>query len=522
MSLWKIAWRSIQRRGLASSLTALSMALGVMLVVAVLLIHGLVEQSFKNKSSLGYNMIVGAKGGKLQLVLNTVYYLSQPIENIGYEYYQEFLSAEEKSAYAREIGVEQLGADRDGRYHLLVKFAIPLCLGDYYGEFRVVGTTPQLFDELVYDLERAQKYEFAAGRNFKVHSREHGYFECVLGFKVAREMNLDLGAKISAAHGDPEGWLHDEHPFTVVGILAPSGTPVDRAVFVNMEGFLLMDGHAKPIETENDEQAENDQKSLQAGPLGDDEATGPDSDGTAADGIESVAGSGNLDNPGQVAGGDTGRPAENRVAEHGEFQPLTLPEREVTSLVVRTVSPLVSMGLQNTINEAPAAQAVLPVGEIYALFREFVMPIKMVLLGLTVMICVVSGVSILVSIYNSMSDRRHEIAVMRALGAGRGTVMAVVLWESIFLSLGGGLIGWVGGHALIGLASPIIEDRTGVSISFFEMAPPLILGNLDSEIAISTEWLLIPALILLAILVGILPAMSAYRTDVSRSLSANP
>ena len=96
MSLWKIAWRSIQQRGLASALTALSMALGVLLVVAVLSIHGVVSQSFKNNSSLGYNLIVGAKGGKLQLTLNTVYYLSQPVENIPYEYYLEFTDGGER------------------------------------------------------------------------------------------------------------------------------------------------------------------------------------------------------------------------------------------------------------------------------------------------------------------------------------------------------------------------------------------------------------------------------------------
>src|SRR5687768_13962754 len=90
MSLWKIAWRSIQQRGLASLLTALSMALGVMMVVAVLAIYGVVSESFHNNSSLGYGMIVGAKGGKLQLTLNTVFYLSQPVENIPYDYYLEF------------------------------------------------------------------------------------------------------------------------------------------------------------------------------------------------------------------------------------------------------------------------------------------------------------------------------------------------------------------------------------------------------------------------------------------------
>src|SRR5688572_15301922 len=97
MSLFYIAWRSILQRGLASLLTSISMALGVLLVVVVLTIHGVVSDSFRNNSSLGYNMIVGAKGGKLQLTLNTVFYLSQPVENIPYDYYLEFVGPEQRA-----------------------------------------------------------------------------------------------------------------------------------------------------------------------------------------------------------------------------------------------------------------------------------------------------------------------------------------------------------------------------------------------------------------------------------------
>src|SRR5581483_11126105 len=96
MSLFRIALRSILQRGVASLLTTFSMALGVMLVVAVLSIHGVISQSFRNNASLGYNMIVGAKGGQEQLTLNTVFYLSKPVENIPYTYYLEFLKRQER------------------------------------------------------------------------------------------------------------------------------------------------------------------------------------------------------------------------------------------------------------------------------------------------------------------------------------------------------------------------------------------------------------------------------------------
>ena len=102
MSLFTIAFRSIQQRGVASLLTMASMALGVMLVVAVLSIHGVVSQSFRNNASLGCNMIVGPKGGKEQLVLNTVYYLSAPVENIPYTFYLEFKSKSERETLLAE------------------------------------------------------------------------------------------------------------------------------------------------------------------------------------------------------------------------------------------------------------------------------------------------------------------------------------------------------------------------------------------------------------------------------------
>ena len=504
MSKWKIAWRSIQQRGLASTLTALSMALGVMLVVAVISIHGLVEQSFRNNSSLGYNMIVGAtKGGRLQLVLNTVYYLSQPVENIPYSYYQEFLSAEDVETYRQAVGIDELGVGRDGKFRLFTKFAIPICMGDYYGHFRVIGTTPQLFDDFVYDLNNGTTYQFGQGRNFETFHETHGYFEAVIGAKVAREKQLEIGSRIAATHGDPEGELHDEHPFTVVGILDMTGTPIDRGVFVNIEGFYLMDGHAKPVPQDPREVPVQ---------------------------------------PPVPAGVIAATPPQTESKSTLTFQPLTVPEREVTAILIKTVNQVVTPGLMNTINEGNTAQAALPVAEIYGLFTTIVGPIKQVLLALTVMICVVSGVSILVSIYNSMSDRQHEIAVMRALGAGRGTVMSVVLFEAIILALGGGLIGFCTGHILIGTAGPTIEDQTGVAIGFFDFPSvnvneyfnvDWLIGAINgvrgwggyepvSSLPVPTELWLIPGLILLAVAVGLLPAMAAYRTDVSRALSANP
>jgi putative ABC transport system permease protein len=532
MSLLRIAYRSILQRSVASLLTMLSMALGVSLVVAVLSIHGVVAQSFRNNASLGYNMIVGAKGGQEQLTLNTVFYLSKPVENIPYTYYLEFLKQPQRDALqqhslavrCRELSeaalalaaagsglgglVHQQAAGalglhvapdtraraffppvelgRNGKYGLMTELAIPVCLGDYFGRFRVVGTTPDLFNELVYDVERQRKFEFAQGRNFRWHDPEHGYFEAVVGSTVARELNLRLGDQIAPRHGDPEGHTH-ARTFTIVGILRPSGTPNDRAVFINMEGFYLMEDHAKPLEAEP------------APPAGLSEQQQRDALIAAAR-------------------------QRAAVQRDPDPEPLPVEQREVTAILLK-VPPMFAPGIENAINEGIEAQAVLPVAVIYGLFEFIVNPIQYTLLVLTALICIVSGISILVSIYNSMSERRGEIAIMRALGASRATVMTIILLEATLLALGGGVMGWLAGHTGCWLLSPWIEEQTGVQIGFYSGEPALrvlswlgLSGSLAEQVVLPLESVLIPALVLLAIGVGIWPAISAYRTDVARSL----
>ena len=128
MSLWKIAWRSIRQRTLASGLTAFSMGMGVALVVTVLVIYSVINQSFR-RGAQGYDLIVGAKGSQLQLVLNTVFHLGQPLENIPYSYYQEFV---------------------EGRFAPAVEAAIPICTGHDYKGYPAVATIPEYFEKLTY------------------------------------------------------------------------------------------------------------------------------------------------------------------------------------------------------------------------------------------------------------------------------------------------------------------------------------------------------------------------------------
>ena len=460
MSFWKIAWRNIEQRGLASSLTALSMALGVAVMIAVIVIHSIAVRQFEQNAQ-GYHLIVGGKGGALQLVLSSVYHIGQPLYPIPYTYYQKFLPG--------------------GEFADVTELAIPMCLGDSYESpggalFRVIGTTPELFDEIEYGTHAdgtPKSYEFEQGGRglrdaFSLHGEEfhQAAYEAVVGSVVAAQAGLKLGDEIQPTHGiGSEGHKHEG--FEIVGILKPTGTANDRAVFINIEGFYLLEGHAlSPDDDHADEEA-----------LSIDQTTSNE---------------------------------DEHAHDHGHAHaPLPIEQREVTSILVLCNSPLGPTALDYAINkgEDRIAQSVAPAREVAVLMNSIVGPVRIVLLVLTVLIIIVAGVSILVSIYNSMNERSHDIAVMRALGASRGAVMAIILVESIRLSLGGGLIGILLGHGLIGLAGPYVVERTGIALSMFEF---------DWQ-----ELVLIPALVVLASLVGLLPALAAYRTDVAKSLAGS-
>ncbi|MEN6459637.1 MAG: ABC transporter permease [Thermoguttaceae bacterium] len=436
MSLWKIAWRSIQQRFFVSMLTVLSMGLGVALVVAVLVVYNVVYQSF-HRGGEGYDLIVGAKGGREQLVLNTVFYLSQPVGNIPYSLYDEL-----------KVG---------SRFASDVETAIPVCMGHTYQGFRVVGTVPEMFTDLKY--RGNESYQFAQGRNFK----EDEPFEAVLGSVAAYRTQLQIGEDVRSIAG---GGHTDKKPFKVVGILAPTGTPVDHAVFVNMRGFQAMH-HAG--EAADHDEAESPDKQHQ-------EAAKPE---------------------------ERHEEAAHHDHAHGE---------EISAVLVCIDQKRANAGrtdvVARMINDGKVAQAVVPARVVADLFEGVVGKLQWILLGMAVLTVIEAGIAIMVSIYNSMSDRRHEIAVMRALGASRFTVMIVILMESILLALMGGAMGLLLGHGAIWVCTPLIADWTGVVVGLLQFQ--------------WMELVLIPGLIVLASAVGYLPAVAAYRTDVAKSLITTP
>jgi putative ABC transport system permease protein len=506
----------MEQRGLASALTALSMALGVAVMIVVIVVYSVTVRQFEQNAQ-GYNLIVGGKGGSLQLVLSTVYHIGQPLYPIPYTYYQKFLPG--------------------GEFGEVTAVAIPQTLGDSYQApngtmFRVIGTTPDLFDKIEYGRKSdgtPLRYEFqTGGRNLIEASQLHGEafhdaaFEAVVGSIVAAQSKLKVGDEIQPTHGiGGDGHKHDG--FKLVGILKPTGTANDRAVFINIEGFYRLEGHSL-TESAEDKAAEraHDAKEHEKDKHHDGEAAHKD-DAAHKDEHhegESVKDAGHKDADAHEAEHHGAEHAgevhhDGDEDEHGHHhhehahEPLPIDQREVTSILVLCKNALGPMSLDMAINKGKdrIAQSVAPAREVSVLLNSIVGPLRVVLLVLTVLVVIVAGISIMVSIYNSMNERSHDIAVMRALGASRNAVMGIVLMESILLAVGGGLIGILLGHGIIGLASPYIVDRTGISLSLLEF---------DWQ-----ELVLIPGLVVLASLVGFLPALAAYRTDVAKALAGS-
>jgi len=456
MNLVTIAYKSIRQRSLASSLTALSVALGVMLMVSVLVIYGIIDRVF-GQQSIGYNLIVGPKGSDVQLVLNTVYRVWRPIENLPYLYYKELAEGEEFAPYIEE--------------------AIPICLGDVTqkGDFPIVGTNKRFF-----------QVEYAPGKEFRLNEAGHEFqksFDAIIGSEVARVNDWKEGSTFTMLHGGAEGHVHDEK-FTVVGRLERTGTPNDKTVFVHLNGFYAIAGHETPPA-----QALKRLKTIF-----------PHREDIQKLTVDDI-----------VAKDDHHHEQGDEEGGHHPHGPISDYMKEVTSILIVSTRDEDGFGglsashLQTVINQGIQAQAVNPIPTMRSLMDMFVGNVKLILLFMTGMIIIVSGVGIFVSIYNSMADRRREIAIMRALGANRQTVFSIILTESILLCFCGGVFGILLGHGLVFAAAPIVEAETGLLIDPFAFEP--------------VELVILPVLLVLASLVGFIPGMTAYRTDVAETLA---
>jgi putative ABC transport system permease protein len=419
----RLAWRYLWSSPLTTALNLLLLTLGLAAVTFVVRASAQVEAGLR-RDLAGIDLVVGAKGSPMQIMLAGVFHLDAPTGNIPLR------------------TLELL------RQQPLVAQAVPLSLGDSFRGYRIVGTTPDYLE-----LYRAPLAEGALWQR---------PMQAVLGAEVARMTGLKLGDKFAGSHGLADGGgAHGEHQFEVVGLLAESGSVLDRLVLTDLASVWQVheEHHAKQA---------------------------PD----AAHDHEHEAHDGHDGHDGH--GDPTAQPAAD---EH----------REITLALVRYRSPLAAAMLPRWVNAQEGLQSAAPALETARLMR-LVGAGTEVLQGFGVVLLVAAGLSVWVALLHAVRARQGDLAMLRMLGAPARRVAALIAVEALLLASLAAALGLAAGHGLVALLAHLLADRQSLR-----------LGALGWSEA---EWL-VPVLACgLALLASAWPAWRAYRLDVTTLLQA--
>lgn len=440
--MFALACRSLWHRRLTAGLTVLAVAVGVAALTSVERVRAGAQATFANTIS-GADLIVGARGGPLHLVLYSVFGIGEPTNNISWQSYRAIASRPE------------------------VAWTIPLSLGDAHRGYRVLGTNADYFEH--YRFGQGNRLRFATGTMF-ASARD-----AVLGAEVADALGYGLGDSIIVSHGigDTSFVHHDDNPFRVVGVLAHTGTPVDRTVHVTLAGVRAMheessDDHEHGAD-EHDEHEAGEHGEHGADDHGEHEADEHDShdehndhDGHEADGYDSHdehEADGHEANSHDDAG-------EHSPGENGHQEPDDDATSAITACIVGLQARPLLLLFQRFVNEYEPEPLLAAVPGV-ALQRlwELVGVVEVGLLLMSVLVVVAGLVGMLAMLLAGVAERRPEMAVLRAVGAGRGLVFGLLVAEAVMLAAGGAVAGVMAVHAAMLVARGWVLERFGLALA---------------------------------------------------------
>jgi putative ABC transport system permease protein len=406
MNVATLSWRYLWSRPLATTLNLLLLALGLASMALVLVAREQVDRAFE-RDLAGIDVVVGAKGSPMQLILAGVFHIDVPPGNI---------PLAEADKLAQHPQVAQL---------------IPLSLGDNLAGFRIVGTT--------LDYPAHYGVQLATGTWW-----QHP-LDVVLGAQVAARTGLALGQSFEGAHGlGVGGASHGETPYTVTGVLATCGCVLDRLVLTATESVWRV---------HDDMHAGNDMSE----------------------------------------------------AERAELDAALQDEREITLALIRYRTPMAAVSFPRFVNESTPMQAAAPALEITRLLSMVGVGTQ-VLQGLTAVLLVVAGLSVFIALWSAVRERQGDLAMLRMLGAPPTRVGALLLCEALWLAVLACVLGLLAAHAIAALLGEMLAARHSLNISGWQW--------------VSAEWW-VPALAVgVAVISALLPAISAYRIDVTSLLNS--
>ena len=428
MNILQLAWRNIVKNPLNLLLSIILFGLGVGLISFLMLFNTQLKEKF-DKNLAEIDLVVGAKGSPLQLILCSMYHIDNPTGNISLKNATPLL--------------------RDK--HPLIKKAIPLSLGDNFKSFRIVGTNHDLVN-------------LYGGKllNGALWAKD---FDVTIGRAVADDTNLKIGDKFVSSHGFVEDidLTHDETGFTVVGILEGTGSVLDQLILTNTSTIWGVHKHQGESK-DSTAHKEDEHKALE-----------------------------------EVQN-------ESHVHNNSNADLLNHPEEAITSVLIQYKSKtnFQALNFGRNINENTEMQAASPAIEINRLYNMIGVGTDAIR-SLAILIAIVSALSIFISLYKSMRDRKYELALLRVMGAGRLKIFLLIILEGLILASIGFIIGSILSHLGMDLMSNYLKTSYRYSFNGWRFIPE--------------EWMVLGVSLILGLVASILPAIQAANTDINKTLS---
>lgn len=402
-----LATTSLWHRRKVLALVCLTLTLSITLLLGIQYLRTEVKQSFTSTIS-DTDLIIGARSGQLNLLLYTVFHIGDATNNIRWSTYQDL--------------------KQDTR----IDWLIPISLGDSYKGFRVVGTDEGFGKHFRFGRDQALK--LADGQWFA------GIFDVVLGAGVAGSLNHAIDDKIILSHGGGHTSFsnHKDTPFTVTGILEATGTPVDQAVYISLQG------------------------------------------------MEAIH-----------VGWESGVAIPGRTLTPEQAQNRDLTPGAITAVFAGLDQKILTFRVQRDLNQYPGEplSAILPgvaLSELWRLMNQF----EQALLGITGFVVITSLIGLIAVLLTLQTQRAHEIAILRATGASPNLIASLYIIECLALTMVACLISLSLSALAISILSPWLLANYGIEIHL----RPL---NI-------TEWGLLASVPLAAVLVALVPALSAW------------
>lgn len=416
MNLIKLVWNYLKSKPLNTTLNMLLLSLGIAVITILLLFNKQLEEKI-TQGSHGIDLVVGAKGSPLQLILCNIFHIDFPTGNINLK------------------EAERVSKNR------LIKRTIPLALGDSYGAYRIVGTNHQIAELYHAELSQGSWWE-----------KE---MEVTIGINVAEQLKWKVGDTFASTHGLTQGGsAHEEQEFVVKGVIKRTNSVADNLIFTGIESIW----HVHENHTESN--------------------------------------------------------VESKVIVDSSFIPSPLvpshpigdSTKEVTSLLIQYRSPMAAIQLPRLINNQSSLQAASPAFETARLFSILGIGVD-ILLGFAYVLIFISALSIFIALYNSLKERKYDLAIMRSMGATRSKLFVSVLLEGSILTSIGSIIGVAIAHGVVLLMVIMVEEANKAGFNGF--------------VFYTEEWIILAGSLLLGVVCAIIPAWQAYRTDISKVLAGN-